>query len=154
MAFGRDNVVSGHCLFGLLTLTILLGDGVLFAKFIVALVELRALLLESLKVQILELKLLLESGNLLAILDILVAVALVVADLILKVQHLDDHDVGAVQDKGEEEGETAQIHVALRVELASLNFEALVAHDAGTVRGSHMLASCYVDEIVETVERA
>jgi hypothetical protein len=95
------------------------------------------LLLESVNILVLELELLLEtgdfasvtgSGKLGALLGVLVG-TLVLLELLLKTEDLEDHGVGTVEDQGEEQGETAEVHVALRVELASLDFETLVAHD-------------------------
>lgn len=118
----------------------LLGSSVLVAELIVALVELLALLLQGLEVLVLLLKLLSETskltrlagnGKLLRLLGIALS-TLVIADLVLQTHHLEDHNVGAVKDERKEEGEAAKVHVALGVELAGLDFEALVAHNSGT----------------------
>ena len=122
-------------------LTGLLGSGVLVAELIVALVKLLALLLESLEVLVLDLELLSETGELTGLasggkLLSLLGVALgtlVRANLVLKTHHLEDHNIGAVKDERQEEGETTKVHVALRVELAGLDFETLVTHNGGTV---------------------
>ena len=52
--------------------------------------------------------------------------------LLLKAQDFEDHGVGAVEDQGEEEGEAAEVHVALGVELAGLDLHTLGTGD-GTV---------------------
>ena len=59
-------------------------------------------------------------------------VTLVLLDLLLKTQDIEDHSVCAVEDQGEEKGETAEVHVALGVELAGLDFHALVAKNCGS----------------------
>lgn len=59
-------------------------------------------------------------------------VALVALDLVFEPERVEDHDVGAVEDEGEEEGEAAEVHVALRVEFAGLDLHAFGAGDAGT----------------------
>jgi hypothetical protein len=129
-----------HFLDALPALTGLLGSSVLVAELIVALVKLLTLLLEGLEVLLLDLKLLSETGELtglaggselLGLLGVVLG-TLVRADLVLETHHLDDHDVGTVKDERQEEGEAAKVHVALRVELAGLDFETLVTHDGGT----------------------
>lgn len=52
------------------------------------------------------------------------AVALVALDFLFEAQHVEDHDVGAVEDQREEEREAAEVHVALGVEFAGLHFHA------------------------------
>lgn len=47
--------------------------------------------------------------------------------LLLKAENIEDHDVGTVEDERQEQGEAAEIHVALRVELAGLNLHTLNA---------------------------
>lgn len=103
--------------------------------------QLLTLLLQGLEVLLLLGKLILEGGKLtrlashgefLALLGVLVG-ALVGLEAVLETHDLHDHDVGAVEDEGEEEGEAAEVHVALGVELAGLDFEAFVAHDGGPV---------------------
>lgn len=47
-------------------------------------------------------------------------------------QDVDNHDIGAVEDKRQEESEAAEVHVALRVEFTSLHFAALRAKNHGT----------------------
>ena len=99
------------------------------------------MLLESLEVLVLDLELLSETGELTGLasggkLLSLLGVALgtlVRANLVLKTHHLEDHNIGAVKDERQEEGETTKVHVALRVELAGLDFETLVTHNGGTV---------------------
>jgi len=58
-------------------------------------------------------------------------VALKDLDLLLETKNIEDHDVGAIQDERQEKGETTEVHVALRVELACLDFHALDASKAG-----------------------
>jgi len=41
-------------------------------------------------------------------------------DLIFETEGVQDHDVGSVEDEGEEKGEAAEVHITLSVELASL----------------------------------
>jgi hypothetical protein len=53
--------------------------------------------------------------------------------LLLKAQDFEDHGVGAVEDQGEEEGEAAKVHVALRVELAGLDLHALATSDGAVI---------------------
>jgi len=148
----------------LAALAVLLGGLVLVTELVVALVELLALLLQGLEVLVLLGELLLEGskltrlsgdGELLTLLGVLVG-TLVGLDAVLKTHDLHDHDVGAVQDEGEEEGETAEVHVALGVELASLDFETLVTHDTGSsllsvLSGRHELNLNAVDS-VDTVD--
>lgn len=52
-------------------------------------------------------------------------VSLKLLDLLFQTKDLQNHDVGTVKDQGEEESETAEVHVALRVKLAGLDFHAL-----------------------------
>lgn len=127
----------------LAALTIDLGLTVLLRKLIVLLVKLLALLLEGLEVHLLVSKLLLQLGNLtcitssgklLALLGVLVG-SLIRAELVLETHDLEDHNVGAVEDERQEEGEAAKVHVTLGVELAGLDFEAVVAHDGSTAVG-------------------
>jgi len=140
VSFPSDSITL-RFLDALPALTGLLGGGVLVAELIVALVELLTLLLESLEVLVLKLKLLSETseltglasgGKLLSILGVALG-TLVRADLVLKTHHLEDHNIGAVKDERQEEGETTKVHVALRVELAGLDFETLVTHNGGAV---------------------
>lgn len=118
---------AGHLfvLFGFLGL----GGLVLVAEVVVALVQLLALLLEGLEIQVLLGELLLEGGDLIRGLDGRVLVAVVGADALLEADNVLDHDIGAVENQGEEEGEAAEVHVALGVKLAGLDFGALVAED-------------------------
>ena len=131
----------------LASLASVLRGSVLVAELIVALVELLALLLQSLKILLLLGKLLLErgeltrlssNGELLALLCVLVG-TLVGAETVLETHDLHDHHVGAVENEREEEGEAAEVHVALGVELAGLDFETLVAHDGTAVKGRSVI---------------
>ena len=58
-------------------------------------------------------------------------VTFVALDLLFEAERVEDHDVGAVEDEGEEEGEATKIHVALRVEFAGLHFHAAGAFKHG-----------------------
>lgn len=71
-------------------------------------------------------------GQLLRLLSLAVG-ALVLLKLLLETQDFQDHDVGAVQDEREEEGEAAEVHVTLAVELAGLDLEAFVTHNRAVV---------------------
>lgn len=42
------------------------------------------------------------------------------------------HEVGAVENKRQEQREAAEVHVALRVELAGLNFHTLMSENSPT----------------------
>lgn len=55
------------------------------------------------------------------------------ANAVLKTKDLEDHGVGAVEDEREEEGESTQIHVALRVELAGLDLHTISAEMGSAV---------------------
>lgn len=106
-----------------------LGGLKLVAELVVALVEALALLLEGLEVEVLLGQLLLERSNLVRALAGEVLVAVVGADLVLEADDVLNHDIGAVEDQGQEQGEAAEVHVALGVELAGLDFGALMAED-------------------------
>ena len=54
-------------------------------------------------------------------------VAMEALHFLLQTQDVEDHGVGAVEDEGEEEGEAAEVHVALGVEFAGLDFHPLAA---------------------------
>jgi hypothetical protein len=116
-------------------LSVLLGGGIggardLVTKTVVLGGETLSLLLKSLNVTVLGSKLLLQTADLanaagLVELGVLGAIGtLHLSVLKLETEHLKDHGVGAVEDQGEEEGKTAEVHVALRVELASLDLHA------------------------------
>lgn len=112
--------------------------------------QLLALLLEVLEILLLLLQFLAQGTNLsglacgseLSTLLGIVAGTLVSSETVLKAHGLDDHDVSAVEDEGEEEGEAAEVHVTLRVELASLDFETFVTEDSGTVRKQWLELCC------------
>jgi len=103
------------------------------------------LLLEVLHVAVFGSELFLESTNFTSTANVLerlatldIWVALHGLDLLLEAENIKDHDVGSVQDEGEEESEAAQVHVALRVELAGLYLHALDATEAvGTEYDKH-----------------
>lgn len=59
--------------------------------------------------------------------------ALQLAVLLFQAEHIQNHGVGAVEDQGEEQGETTEIHVALGVELASLDFHSVGADSERTI---------------------
>ena len=116
-------------------LSVLLGNAVggardLVTKAVVLGGETLSLLLESLNVTVLGSELLLQAADLanaagLVELGVLRSIGtLHLSVLKLETEHLEDHTVGAVEDQREEEGEAAEVHVALRVELASLNLHA------------------------------
>lgn len=136
----RRIVVEPNALFLLLGFAGLSG-GVLVAELVVTLVELLALLLEGFQVQLLLLEFLAESGrffrvhrgNSLAALAIL-ASTLVGAETVLQAHCLDNHDVGAVENQRKEKRESAQVHVALGVKLASLDFGTFVAKDGAATK--------------------
>jgi hypothetical protein len=101
---------------------------------VVLLLHVLDLLLQVLHVAVLGGELLLESANLAGTTDILRGLAALDVgvtpeglDLLLETENIEDHDVGTVEDEGQEEGETAEVHVALRVELARLDFHTLDA---------------------------
>lgn len=150
------NHESGGCIYGrsshLFVLAATgggLGSSVLLGQVVILLLEALRLLLEGGNIAVLGLKLAAQSSDLTSLtglseLGALLGVAvgtLVLLDLLLQTEDVEDHDVGAVEDEGEEQGEAAKVHVALRVELACLDFEALVAHDGAIV----ILRSAYRD---------
>jgi hypothetical protein len=99
------------------------------------------LLLQVLHVTILAGKLLLESTDLASTTNLLegfsaldAGIALEVLDLLLEAENIENHDVGAVENEGQEQGEAAEVHVALRVELAGLNLHAFNTTKAGVSR--------------------
>ena len=51
------------------------------------------------------------------------------------------HHVGTVEDQGQEERETTEVHVALGIELAGLDLHALVSENGSTRRGQYMSIS-------------
>jgi hypothetical protein len=56
-----------------------------------------------------------------------------------------NHNVGAVEDQGEEKCETAKVHIALRVELSGLNFHAFRAKDCLSALELSVLLSTYTE---------
>lgn len=60
-------------------------------------------------------------------------VTFVFLDLLLETEGVEDQGVGAVEDEGKEQREATEVHVALRVEFAGLDFHALGAGGGGTV---------------------
>ena len=116
-------------------LSVLLGDAVggardLVTKTVVLGGEALSLLLESLNVTVLGSELLLQTADLanaagLVELSVLGSIGtLQLSVLKLEAEDIEDHTVGTVEDQREEEGEAAEVHVALRVEFASLDLHA------------------------------
>ena len=137
---------------GASTSSVLLGDAVLGADLVTESVVLigktLALLLHGLKLAVLLPQSLLELRNLAKLTSIaetrLALLALGVAGsealvLLFKTQNFENHGVGAVEDERKEEGEAAQIHVALRVELAGLDLHAFAAGDGAVI----LSVDCY-----------
>ena len=104
----------------------------LIAQAVVLLLEAISLLLQNLNIFLLLREFLLQAANLaqtaslveLAIGGLGLGVAVETHNLGLEAELVEDHDVGAVEDQGEEEREAAEVHVALGVELAGLHFHA------------------------------
>ena len=67
------------------------------------------------------------SGKLLSFLSAGLRVSLVHLDLLFQTEDIEDHAIGAIKNQGEEQSESGQVHVALRVEFASLDL-----HTVGT----------------------
>lgn len=121
------------------------GIGVLLRKLIAQVVVLPAqplaLLLHSLQLPVLLRQLILQAGNftestslgkLVGFLALCLWIVLVALDSFLETESVQYHDIGAVQDEGEEQGKAAEVHVALGVEFAGLDFHPFRAGDAGT----------------------
>ena len=123
---------------------ILLGRGIgardLIAKTVVFIIHVLGLLLEIFNVAIAlgefflvvaDLAQLTGLAKLRSSLVILSRLTLEDLDFLLESQGVEDHGVGAVENQREEEGEAAEVHVALGVEFASLHFHAFgAAHTA------------------------
>lgn len=134
----RPRVAATTSLFVLLGSVV--GRADLVSETVVLVGETLSLLLECLNVLVLLLELRLQLRNLAKIAGLAELVRGLVARggvtleslvLLLKTQDVKDHDVGAVENERQEEGEAAKVHVALRVELASLYFHALRPDDEG-----------------------
>ena len=130
----------------------LLLGGDLVAHAVVLLLHLLDLLLQVLHVTILGSELVLELTNLTGATNLLergallgACLSLVVLELLLEAEGVENHNVGAVEDEREEQGKSAQVHVALRVELAGLDLHALDATKTGLPGGS--ISQCCVSEI-------
>lgn len=117
-----------------LDILVALIGGNIISELVVLASKALALFLESLDVTVFGLELLLQStklangaslGKTSGILSTSLLVTLKELDAVLKAEYFKDHDVGAVQDEGEEESETAKVHVALRVELAGLDLHSV-----------------------------
>lgn len=100
------------------------------------------LLLQGLNVTVLRIELLLQTSDLAGvsslgkagrILSTSLLVALEDLDLVFKAKNLKDHGVGAVEDKRQEKGEAAEVHVTLRVELPGLDFHAVSAEGSRSI---------------------
>jgi len=99
---------------------------------IVLLLHALYLFLESLHITILGSELLLERPDFswaTSVFDRLASlnswIALECLELLFEAENVEDHNVSSVEDEGQEESETAEVHVALRVELASLHLHTL-----------------------------
>lgn len=99
------------------------------------------LLLQGLDVAVLGLELLLKTANLTQASGFgntggVLAAGLLVAfeelDAVFEAEDVKDHDVGAVEDEREEQREATEVHVALRVEFAGLDFHALGTEGGGS----------------------
>ena len=100
------------------------------------------LLLEVLQIAVLLSQLILQFGNLtgttglvelVGLLAFGLGIAFVIFDLLFKPECVQDHGIGSVEDEREEEGETAEVHVALGVKFAGLHFHARRAlHHSGS----------------------
>lgn len=140
--------MSSDRLFLLLGDAILLCLAILVAKFVVRNRKALGLLLHGLQVAVLlgqllsklaDLPSIARVGQLLGLLSGRFWVAFVLLDFLLKTEHIQNHGVCSVEDQREEEGETAQVHVALRVELAGLDFHTLMAHHRSSANGISFL---------------
>jgi hypothetical protein len=124
---------------------------ILVAQVPVFLLQPLALLLHGLQIAILALELLLQAADLAdaaglrqlrGVLPAGALVALVLLDLLLEAQELQDVDVRAVEDQAEEEREAAEVHVALGVELAGLDFHALGAEGGRSTAWIGLISTC------------
>ena len=113
---------------------------VLISQISIFTTEALTLLLERLNVPILLRQLILQPADLpgttclsklIRIFARSLGVTLEALDFLFETESIEDHDIGAVEDEGEEEGEAAEIHVALGVELAGLHFHAARAFEHG-----------------------
>ena len=113
---------------------------VLIAQISIFTTETLTLLLERLNIPILLRQLVLQLANLsgttclselVQVFARSLGVTLVALDFLFETESVEDHDIGAVEDEGEEEGEATKIHVALGVELAGLHFHAARAFEHG-----------------------
>lgn len=137
---------SGDCL------PVLLGSGVgvahLVAKIVVFAAKTLTLLLECLDITVLLSQLVLQLTNLssttclsepIRFLALGFWVTFIALDLLFKTEGVENHHVGAVKDQGEEESEAAEVHVALGVKFAGLDF-----HPAGTFKHCRAVGSLVV----------
>lgn len=122
-------------LFRLLDFTINILGSHLVAEVIVALVQLLTLLLQGLQVRLFLGQLLLQLSHLGRLALLVALVALKRPNLVLEMHVVEEDVVHAVQDERQEEGEAAEVHVALGVELAGLDLEAFVAEYGRSLGG-------------------
>jgi len=127
-------------------LPLLLWDGVLGGDLVthavILLGHIGHLLLQVLHIAVFGCELLLEFANLSRLASLLktgtklgtTRLSLQSLDFFLKAENIEDHDICSVENEGKEEGESAEVHVTLRVELASLNF-----HTLGTTENTRSL---------------
>ena len=54
-------------------------------------------------------------------------------DFLLETQGVENHDIGAVKDQRQEESKAAEVHVALRIEFARLNFHTLTTSNSSVL---------------------
>lgn len=110
----------------------------LIAQATILITQALTLLLQNLNILIALAELLLQRGDFAQLTRLAeLLVRLIVGGLLaaqgldfgFQTQRVEDERVGAVQDEGEEEGEAAEVHVALGVELAGLDFHAFGAGD-------------------------
>lgn len=125
----------------LLVILVALAVRDLVAELMVLAGQTLALLLESLDVAILGRELFLQSANLTnraglretgGVLAAGLLVTLEQLDAVFETENLEDHDIGTVEDQGQEEGEATEVHVALRVELAGLHLHAVGTEVCGS----------------------
>ena len=140
-------------------LPVLLRSGILRAHLIAEIVvfaaETLTLFLEGLNVTILLGQLVLQFANLpgsaslgesFRLLTLSLWVTFVALDLLFETESVEDHDICPVEDQGQEEGEATEVHIALRVELACLDFHTSRPFEHGRAR---MTFSSRIDGIYD-----
>jgi len=147
--YGLDSDPQRDHLPALLLLAIGRGDSV--AHALVFLVESISLLLQDLDILVTLLQFLLELADFAELTSLTEtgaglagSLASELLDLLLEAQSVEDHDICAVEDEREEKSETTEVHVALRVELASLDFHTLSSGD-GASSSTLVLGLCKLD---------